>query len=200
MSYRRPAFRRASLYAAGAAVAALTLSACGDGGTQGGSGNTNFVTGKNGIAKVEKAERVAAPKLEGEGLDGKPLNLDDYQGKIVVLNVWGSWCGPCRVETPYLVKVAKELKPKGVEFVGINTRDFNKGPAVKFEEEHGVEYPSFYDPSGKLILRFPKGSLAPQQIPSTIVIDKDGKMAARALQAVNDKQLHQMIDPLLAEK
>ena len=200
MSYRRPAFRRASLFAAGAAVAALTLSACGDGGTQGGSGNTNFVTGKNGIAKLAKSEREDAPKLDGEGLDGKPLNLDDYKGKVVVLNVWGSWCGPCRVETPYLVKVAKELKPKGVEFVGINTRDFNKGPAVKFEEEHGVEYPSFYDPSGKLILRFPKGSLAPQQIPSTIVIDKDGKMAARALQAVNDKQLHQMIDPLLAEK
>ncbi|MDI3385881.1 TlpA disulfide reductase family protein [Streptomyces sp. B-S-A8] len=200
MSYRRPVFRRASLFAAGAAVAALTLSACGDGGTQGGSGNTNFVTGKNGIASLDKSERVAAPKLEGKSLDGKPLSLDDYQGKIVVLNVWGSWCGPCRVETPYLVKVAKELKPKGVEFVGINTRDFNKGPAVKFEEEHGVEYPSFYDPSGKLILQFPKGSLAPQQIPSTIVIDRDGKLAARALQAVNDKQLHQMIDPLLAEK
>lgn len=200
MNFRRPALRRASLFAAGAAVAALTLSACGDGGTQGGSGNTNFVTGKNGIATLDKSERVAAPKLAGKGLDGKPLSLDSYQGKIVVLNVWGSWCGPCRVETPYLVKVAKELKPKGVEFVGINTRDFNVDQAIKFEEEHGVEYPSFYDPSGKLILRFPKGSLAPQQIPSTIVIDKDGKLAARALQAVNDKQLHKMIDPLLAEK
>lgn len=200
MNFRRPALRRASLFAAGAAVAALTLSACGDGGTQGGSGNTNFVTGKNGIATLDKSERVAAPKLTGKGLDGKPLSLDSYRGKIVVLNVWGSWCGPCRVETPYLVKVAKELKPKGVEFVGINTRDFNVEQAIKFEEEHGVEYPSFYDPSGKLILRFPKGSLAPQQIPSTIVIDKDGKLAARALQAVNDKQLHKMIDPLLAEK
>ncbi|MFC7309997.1 TlpA family protein disulfide reductase [Streptomyces monticola] len=199
MSLSRPASRPA-LFAAGAAVAALVLSACGDGGTQGGSGNTNFVTGKNGIATAGKSEREAAPKLAGEGLDGKKLSLDDYKGKIVVLNVWGSWCGPCRVETPYLVKVAKELKPKGVEFVGINTRDFNKGPAVKFEEEHGVTYPSFYDPSGKLILRFPKGSLGPQQIPSTIVIDKDGKMAARALQAVNDEQLHKMIDPLLAEK
>ncbi|NBE54012.1 TlpA family protein disulfide reductase [Streptomyces boluensis] len=200
MSLSRPALRRASLLAAGAAVAALTLSACGDGGTQGGSGNTNFVTGKNGIANVDKADRVAAPKLDGETLDGKPLNLDAYKGKIVVLNIWGSWCGPCRVETPYLVKVAEELKPKGVEFVGINTRNPDRGPAIKFEEEFGVEYPSFYDPSGKLILRFPQGSLAPQQIPSTVVIDKDGKLAARALQTVNDKQLHKMIDPLLAEK
>ena len=77
---------------------------------------------------------------------------------------------------PLMEQVAKELKPKGVEFVGINTRDFNKGPAVKFEEEHGVEYPSFYDPPGKLILRFPKGSLAPQQIRAGTRDDDDRRL------------------------
>lgn len=198
MSLRRPALRRARI-AAGAAVAALVLSACG-GGTQGGSGNTNFVAGKEGIATLEKGERQPAPKLSGKTLDGKDFDLAAYKGKIVVINVWGSWCGPCRVEAPYLQKVAEETKSKGVEFLGINTRDFNKGPAIKFEEDHGITYPSLYDPSGKLILRFPKGSLGPQSIPSTIVVDRDGKMAARALQAVNDKQLHKMIDPLITEK
>ncbi|MGW0735857.1 TlpA family protein disulfide reductase [Streptomyces sp. NPDC002851] len=199
MSLRRPALRRARI-AAGAAVAALVLSACGNGGTQGGGGNTNFVAGKEGVATAAKGERQDAPKLEGETLHGKKISLADYKGKVVVVNVWGSWCGPCRVEAPYLQKVYEETRSKGVEFLGINTRDTSKGPAIKFEEDHGITYPSLYDPSGKLILRFPKGSLSPQAIPSTVVIDRDGKIAARALQAVNDKQLHKMIDPLIAEK
>ncbi|MDG4857298.1 TlpA disulfide reductase family protein [Streptomyces sp. T-3] len=202
MSLSRPALRR-TLLAAGAAVTALTLAACSnDGGTQGGSGNTNFVSGKDGISTVAKGDRDDAPKLDGETLDGKKLDLSsaDYKGKVVVLNVWGSWCGPCRAEAKYLKKVSEETKSKGVEFVGINTRDANIGPAREFEKQHGIEYPSLYDPAGKLLLRFPKGSLNPQGIPATIVIDREGKIASRAQMALNDKHLHKMIDPLIAEK
>ncbi|WP_327354224.1 TlpA family protein disulfide reductase [Streptomyces sp. NBC_01304] len=201
MSLSRPALRR-TLLAAGAAVAALTLAACsGDGGTQGGSGNSNFVSGKDSIETVAKADRKEAPTLDGEMLDGKRLDTSSsaYKGKVVVVNVWGSWCPPCRAEAKYYVKLSKEMKDQGVEFVGINTRDPNKGPAIEFEKEFGVEYPSFYDPAGKLILRF-KGNLSLQGIPAVLVIDRDGKIAARALGGVNDKHLHKMIDPLIAEK
>ncbi len=198
-----PAFRRRrtlTLAAAAAAAGALTLTACGSGGASGGSGDTKFVTGTGGIATVAQGNRQNAPELSGETVDGKQLDVASLKGKVVVLNVWGSWCAPCRAEAPYLAKVSKEMKAKGVEFVGINTRDTDKGPAQKFEQEFGVDYASLYDPIGKLILRFPKGSLNPQAIPSTIVLDRNGKIAARALMALDDTKLHQMIDPLIAEK
>ncbi|MBD0745740.1 redoxin domain-containing protein [Streptomyces sp. CBMA152] len=188
------------LVTAAAAAGALTLTSCSSGGTSGGSGDTKFVTGTGGIATVAKGDRHNAPDLSGETVDGKKIDVADLKGKVVVLNVWGSWCAPCRAEAPYLAKVAKDTRAKGVEFVGINTRDTDKGPAVAFEQQFGVDYPSLYDPIGKLILRFPKGSLNPQAIPSTIVLDRDGKIAARALLALDDTKLHQMIDPLIAEK
>ena len=106
--------RRATLLAAGAAVAALTVSGCTSGGTSGGSSDTRFVQGKGGIDTVAKADRHAAPKLTGKTLEDKPLDVADYKGKVVVLNVWGSWCAPCRAEAPNLVKVAKDTKAKGV--------------------------------------------------------------------------------------
>ncbi len=183
-----------------AAAAALTLSAC-SAGKSGGGGNTNFVTGTGGIATVAEGKRTAPNELSGTTLEGKALDVADLKGKIVVLNLWGSWCGPCRAEAKYFSRVATETKAQGVEFVGINTRDDEKSAAISFEEEHGVEYPSLYDPMGKLVVNgFPRGTLNPQAIPTTIVLDREGKIAARALKALDDKQLHEIIDPLIAEK
>ncbi|MFD7316565.1 TlpA family protein disulfide reductase [Streptomyces sp. NPDC059883] len=182
-------------------VAALTLSACGGGGKSGGGGDTNFVTNTGGISTVAAADRKPANRLAGETLEGQRLDVADLKGKIVVMNVWGSWCPPCRAEAPHFAKVAKETESKGVAFVGINTRDANKGPALAFEKDYGVPYPSLYDPTGKLIVNgFPRGSLNPQSIPSTIVLDRDGKIAARALMALDAEKLRKMIDPLIAEK
>ncbi|MET8766165.1 TlpA disulfide reductase family protein [Streptomyces sp. NPDC004658] len=191
---------RAVLLSAVAAVAAVTLSACGKGGTSGGGGDTHFVTGNNGIDTVPAGKRATAPDLSGKTIDGKTLDVADYKGKVVVINVWGSWCGPCREEAQYFAKVSKEYQDKGVQFVGINTRDTSTTPAVNFEKEHGVEYPSLYDPTGKLMLRFKKGTLNPQLIPSTLVIDRNGKVAARALEALDDTGLLKMLKPVLAEK
>ncbi|MFI7100126.1 TlpA family protein disulfide reductase [Streptomyces sp. NPDC050161] len=191
--------RRLTLLAAGAALASLTLSACGDG-TSGGSAQTRFVQGKNGIATVAVADRQKAPDLSGETTRGKQLDVADYRGKVVVLNVWGSWCGPCIAEAPNFAKVAGDTKDKGVQFVGINTRDSEKSQATSFEEQHKVPYPSLYDPSGKLMLRFPKGSLNPQSIPSTIAIDRHGRIAARSIGPITEDDLRKMIKPLIAEK
>ncbi|MCX4410996.1 TlpA family protein disulfide reductase [Streptomyces sp. NPDC059837] len=191
---------RAALLTTGAAVAALVLSACGSGGTSGGSGGSNFVAGKDGISTVAKGSRAEAPDLSGPTVDGKQLDVKDYKGKIVVVNVWGSWCPPCRAEAPNFVKVAKDTAAKGVQFVGINTRDANISLAQAFEKQQGVTYPSLYDPTSKLLLRFKKGTLNLQTIPSTIVIDRDGKIAARTLQALSEDKLREMLDPVLAEK
>ncbi|OIJ91361.1 redoxin domain-containing protein [Streptomyces sp. MUSC 14] len=191
---------RAAWLSAVAAVAALTLSACGKGGTSGGGGNTNFVTGHNGISTAPLGKRDAAPDLSGETIDGKKLDVASFKGQVVVVNVWGSWCSPCREEASYFAKVSKTYEGKGVQFVGINTRDTSTTPAVNFEKEHGIDYPSLYDPTGKLMLRFKKGTLNPQLIPSTLVIDRHGKVAARALEALDDTALLKMLKPVLAEK
>ncbi|MCF3146287.1 TlpA family protein disulfide reductase [Streptomyces platensis] len=191
--------RRAALLAAGTAVAALTLSACGDG-ASGGSAQTRFVQGKNGVDTVKKDQRQPAPELSGESTTGKKLDVADYKGKVVILNVWGSWCGPCIAEAPNFSKVANETKDKGVQFLGINTRDSEKSQATSFEEEHKVPYPSLFDPTGRLMLRFPKGSLNPQSIPSTIAIDRHGKIAARSIGPLAEDDLRKMVEPLIAEK
>ncbi|MFF8379641.1 TlpA family protein disulfide reductase [Streptomyces sp. NPDC015661] len=201
---RAPRRTRRTLVAVGMlSAAALTLSACGgdDNGKSGGGGQTNFVTNTGGISTVAKGERTAPNDIAGETLEGKRLDVADLKGKVVVLNVWGSWCSPCRAEAKHFAKVAKDLEGQDVEFVGLNTRDPNKQPAIAFEEDYGIPYPSLYDPQGKLILfGFPKGTLNPQAIPSTVVLDKEGKIAARSLMALDEKKLRSMIEPLLKEK
>ncbi|MFD7435902.1 TlpA family protein disulfide reductase [Streptomyces sp. NPDC059861] len=197
---RRARSRTVLLATSGAAVAALLLSACGSGGTSGGGGETNFVAGADGIDTAGKGDRAAAPDLSGKTIDGGQLDLADYKGKVVVLNVWGSWCAPCRAEAKNLETVYRDTKDQGVQFVGINTRDTSTGPALAFEKEFGVTYPSLYDPTGRLMLRFEKGTLNPQAIPSTLVIDRDGKVAARALQPLSEEKVREMLDPVLAEK
>jgi peroxiredoxin len=191
---------RTTLLAAGAVVTALALSACTSGGTSGGGGNTNLVTGKSGIATAAEGERAEAPELSGKTLHGKQLSTADYEGKVLVVNFWGSWCGPCRIEAKNFQKVHEDLEDEGVQFVGVNTRDTSLTPALAFEEEQGITFPSLYDPTGKLMLRFEKGTLNPQLVPSTLVIDREGKIAARALSALSEEKLRGMIEPVLAEK
>jgi peroxiredoxin len=193
--------RRASALAGAAAFALLALSACtsGSGSSSSGSG-TNFVSGTGEISTVQQGHREAAPALSGKTVDGADLSVSDYKGKIVVLNIWGSWCSPCRAEATNLVNVANATKSKGVQFIGINTRDLQTAQAVAFEKRYDVTYPSLYDPTGKLILRFPKGSLNPQAIPTTIILDRQGKIAVRALKALTESELSKALDPLIAEK
>ncbi|KUH35607.1 MULTISPECIES: TlpA family protein disulfide reductase [Streptomyces] len=194
---------RGILLAAGAMASALALTACSGGpkGTSGGGGDTNFVTNTGGISTIAEGERPAINGIAGETLDGGRLDVADLKGKVVVLNVWGWWCNPCRAEAKHFVKVANDLKPKGVEFVGLNTRSTEKIRSVAFEKEFGVPYPSLYDPYGKIILNgFPKGVVQPNAIPSTVVLDREGKIAARSLKALSEKELRSMIEPVLAEK
>ncbi|WP_416973492.1 TlpA family protein disulfide reductase [Streptomyces sp. 4F14] len=197
---KRSPSRRAVLMTVGGAVGVLVLSACSSGGTSGGGGDTHFVMGTDGIARVKAGERDAAPELSGKSVAGPQLDVASYKGKVVVLNVWGSWCSPCRAEAPGFQKVSESLKSKGVQFVGINTRDTNNDNALAFEKQMGVTYPSLSDPTGKLLLRFKKGTLNLQTIPSTLVIDREGRIAARSLSPLSEERLREMIDPVLAEK
>ncbi|MFJ3790456.1 TlpA family protein disulfide reductase [Kitasatospora sp. NPDC090091] len=198
----RPRPRVAAAAAATAAAAALALTGCSSSGSSGsGDGQIGFVSAKgSNISKAEVGHRQDAPDLSGNTLEGTPVKLADYRGKVVVLNVWGSWCGPCRAEADDLQRVWEKYKDQGVQFLGINTRDPEIVNAVRFEQEKGVTFPSLYDPAGTQLLKFPKGSLNPQSVPTTIVVDREGKLAARAVGGQTDDALESVLQPVLAEQ
>ncbi|MGW5973084.1 TlpA family protein disulfide reductase [Streptomyces sp. NPDC055186] len=194
----RPAARAVTLTAI-VTLGSLCLTACGSGKSEG-DGQTNYVTGTDGIQTVAKKERKPIGPIKGETLQDKHLDVADFRGKVVVINVWGSWCPPCRAEAPYLNKVAKEMKSKGVEFVGINTRDGDKVQPRAFEDDFDISYPSLYDPTGKMLLSaFPKGTVNLQGLPVTVTLDRNGKIAARVFGGTDDSKLRKMINPLVEE-
>jgi peroxiredoxin len=193
---------RLARLAAVAGAAALLLTGCsssGGGGSTGAGSGSGFVTGTGGVDTAAVGHRHAAPDISGKTVEGEQAALSDYRGKIVVVNVWGSWCSPCRAEAKGLQAVYEKYKSRGVAFLGINTRDTSADNAAIFEKNFGVTYPSLYDPDGAQILRFPKGDLNPQFIPSTLVIDRSGRVAARAIKALASEDLEAMLKPVLAE-
>jgi thiol-disulfide isomerase/thioredoxin len=157
-----------------------------------------YVSGDGTTTIVAEAERKPAPDLTGTTLDGQSFALADHLGDVVVLNVWASWCAPCRAEAEDMQKVSSELADKGVQFVGLNTRD-SQAAADAFVDRFGLTYPSVVDTDGsrQLLLR---DTLPPAAIPSTIVIDRQGRVAGRAIGEVDRSRLLGMIEPILAEE
>lgn len=181
------------LLAALAAVV-LLLTACsadGDGGT--GGGTAGFVGGDGTFTIVPTDQRVEAPVLAGVTLEGEELSTADLVGAPVVINVWGSWCAPCRSEAPELVQANEELD--GVAFLGINTRD-TTAAAQAFERTFEITWPSLFDPDGVLLLEF--AQLPPKAIPSTVVLDEEGRVAARVLGEVSASTLRGIVEDVTA--
>lgn len=193
----RSAHRRPLVAALLLACAGLLLVACSssDASAPAGSG---FVSGDGTITLLDAASRPPAPALVGTTLDGATYALADDLGKVVVLNVWASWCAPCRAEAPMLATLSKELEPQGVAFIGLDTRDSDDA-ARAFVQRQGIEYPNLIDRDGRLQLLF-GDSLPPQAIPSTIVIDAQGRVAGRILGKASESDLRGMVEPLLAEQ
>lgn len=136
--------------------------------------------------------------LSAKTIDGGRLDLADLRGKVIVLNVWGSWCAPCRAEAPALKKASEETRDLGVRFVGIDTRD-NDGAAKAFERSYGITYPSFRDPDGKLLLGF-NGRIPLSAVPSTVFIDRAGRIAARIIGPTTYTTLSELVKDLAAEQ
>ncbi|MDQ6641793.1 MAG: TlpA family protein disulfide reductase [Actinomycetota bacterium] len=166
-------------------LAGTTLSACG---TNGGTGDKGYVDGKGVITQVTAAQRKPVGDIVGETLQGKKVTLKALgNGHPVVINVWASWCPPCRAEEGKLSAAAKRLRSKAA-FLGINVRDpGGKDRPLAYERRFQVPYPSLYDPSGRSLLGFP-GGLTPYTIPSTLVIDSRGRVAASILGEIPSTQ------------
>lgn len=149
------------------------------------------------IEEYEVEDRPAAEPFQAQLLSGGRLDTADFDGEVVVYNVWGSWCGPCVGEAPDLVEVANEYAGQ-VTFVGINVRD-NDAAAKAFERQYEVPYDSITSAdSGEAMQAF-HNSLAAAAVPTTLVVDREGRVAARAIGPVTASTLRSLLEPVVAE-
>lgn len=182
--------RRTCLLLSAAVVVATAVSGCSS--EVGSSGDQGYVAGRGVITALEAGDRHKPGPVSGKTIDGKPLALDDYAGKVVVVNVWGSWCAPCRSEAPMLADAARDLSGDGVAFLGIDSRDPSESAARAFVRRFDIPYPSIYDQSGRTLLAF-RGTLAPNAIPSTVIIDREGRVAASVLGEITRTTLYDLV-------
>jgi thiol-disulfide isomerase/thioredoxin len=200
----RPAPARttaALLRAVAAGLVFVLLAGCSAAGADEGTrsaGQEGYVGVQGNLRQIPPAERTVLPTVAGTSLDGRPLSTADYRGQVVVVNVWGSWCAPCRAEAPALQKASVALRGTA-QFVGITTRDNDPAQARAFVRAFGIGYPSIYDPDGKALLSF-AGTLPPSAIPSTMILDAEGRLAVRVLGEVSERTLVAMVDDVAAGK
>ncbi len=166
------------------------LTGCSSGGLSTANQNA-FVSGDGVAIYVKSQDRKPAPTISGATLENGNLTLPT--GKITVLNVWASWCAPCRAEAPLLSDFALKYKSQGVQFVGILTRD-NISSALEFAKRFKLDYPTFTDDS---VLASFRNSLVPNAIPTTLIIDSHGYVAARVSGEVTVALLSELINKVL---
>ncbi|HEY6800137.1 MAG TPA: TlpA disulfide reductase family protein [Agromyces sp.] len=164
-----------------------------------GSGK-NYIAGDGTISEFAEPQRGETIEFSGETTDGGTFDSADVLGDVTVVNFWYAGCAPCRAEAPILDDVSQEFEGDGVSFVGVNVRD-QPGTAASFEEAYGVTYPSILDvESGTAQLAF-AGPVPPAAVPTTIVLDQEGRVAARVLGQLTEASiLESIIDGLLAEQ
>jgi peroxiredoxin len=180
---------------------ALGLAGCAaSNGDSGVNGDTRYVVSGAGVVTTYSVgHRKAAPAISGTDLDGNPLSLAQFKGKVIVLNFWASWCPPCRAEAPALQTVSAETKSMGVQFVGVDIKENGPSDARAFVANNGIEYPSFSDQSAKIALQFRSTGIVPESPPSTLVIDRTGHIAARGLGEMRVSQLKALVEDIAAE-
>ncbi|MDT4943269.1 MAG: hypothetical protein QOH14_2 [Pseudonocardiales bacterium] len=192
MNVRRP------LAMALAAAAVVLLAACtGKNAVDQSGGQFRFVSG-TGLGKTyPPSERKKAGGFTGNLLDGTgDVTLAQDAGRVVVINFWATWCGPCTTETPQLDAMYRANKTKSVQFVGIDTKD-NRDSAKAFVKDNDISFPIVFDEQGETALRL--GKIPALGLPFTVLIDKQQRVAAVYLARLTAKDLQPVLDKLLAE-
>jgi thiol-disulfide isomerase/thioredoxin len=153
------------------------------------------------VQQYPPAERAGVEPFEATTLAGAEISRVDLEGRVVLVNVWGSWCGPCRVEAPHLAEVAAEYSEEygdEVLFLGVNVRD-SPDAARAFERSFGIPYDSVHpDDSAQVLPRFGT-ALTTAAVPVTLVLDTRTRVASRVLGAVDASTLRALLDEALAE-
>lgn len=167
---------------------ALTISGCG-------RAPSVVDTSQVGTTQIPIGERDLAPSIIGPSLGtDQPIELSNNAGDVTVMSSWASWCAPCITEMPILIEA--QAKYPDVRFLGLNTLD-DKGNAEQFVEDLGITFDSIHDPEGRLLATIP--GVPPQSLPSTIVLDKQGRIATRIIGEVKVGQLDVILEDLLRE-
>ena len=184
-------------------AAAALLAGCSTGDDAVAQGGTfEFVApgGKTDIVYDPPASRGKPGPLSGPDLmdPSKTLSLNDFTGKVVVINVWGQWCGPCRTEITQLQKVYEATRDQNVAFLGIDVRDNNIDAPRDFIIDRGVTFPSIYDPSMRSMIAF-GGRYPTTVIPSTVVLDREHRVAAVFLRELLAEDLQPVVERLASE-
>ena len=166
-------------------------------------GTFEFVApgGKTDIFYDPPESRGRPGPLAGPALmdPAKTVSLDDFAGQVVVINVWGQWCGPCRSEIAQLQRVYDVTRADGVGFLGIDVRDNNRDAARDFVVDRKVTFPSIYDPAMRTMIAF-GGKYPTTVIPSTVVLDRQHRVAAVFLRELLAEDLQPVVVRLASEK
>ena len=194
---RRPTTRRAMLGGVGV-VALLVLAGCAPGGAPEQAAGAGYVTGEETFATWAPADRTEPITLVGTTYGGEELDLADWRGSVVVVNFWYAACPPCRAEAPDLKAIYEDYAPERVKMLGVNPRD-DVGTAQAFERTFAVPYPSIHDEGARAVAAF-EGVVPLQSMPTTVVLDRQGRVAARILGQVDPTILRGLIDDTLAEE
>ncbi|MGY5884024.1 TlpA family protein disulfide reductase [Modestobacter lacusdianchii] len=188
-----------SRLAAALGAAALLATGCSTGGDAvdvNNGGEFRFVEATPSGEVIPEDERAAAPEFSGELLGGGRFDSAELSGDVAVLNFWGSWCPPCRVETPEFQEVYADVRDEGVQFLGLNVKD-SEQLAQAFLDSKAITFPSLYDPRGEVALAF--RDYPANAIPSTIVLDPDGRVAAVYTGEVRQDDLRSVLAALTGE-
>jgi thiol-disulfide isomerase/thioredoxin len=193
--------RRLVVLASAAVVALAGCSTGHDAVAQGGTFEFVAPGGKTDIFYDPPESRGRPGKLSGPALmdPTKTISLDDFDGKVVVINVWGQWCAPCRTEITQLQRVYDATRDQGVAFLGIDVRDNNRDAARDFVVDRKVTFPSIYDPPMRTMIAF-GGKYPTTVIPSTVVLDRQHRVAAVFLRELLAEDLQPVVQRLAAEK
>ena len=159
-------------------------------------GEFRFVAGTPAGEVIPDADRQAAPEFSGTLLTGEAFSSEQLAGDVAVLNFWGSWCAPCRVETPEFQEVYTEVADEGVQFLGLNVKDTQQ-LADAFVTSKAITFPSLYDPKGQVALAF--RDYPASAIPSTIVLDRESRVAAVYTGEVRQDDLRAVLQQLIGE-
>jgi thiol-disulfide isomerase/thioredoxin len=160
----------------------------------------DYVTGTGTITEIPRAERGAPISFSGELDTGGTADSDDWLGSVVVVNFWYAACPPCRAEAPDLESLHQQFLPDGVVFIGIDVRD-QAATAAAFSDTFGITYPSILDArTGEVQLAF-AGQIAPNAVPTTIVLDREGRVASRIIGQIPDRSvLETLIEDIVEEE
>ena len=159
--------------------------------------NKNYIAGDGSVTEYSAADRTDPVAFSGTLFDGSTVDAKDYAGQVTVLNFWYAACAPCRIEAPDLQSLHTDFKAEGVAFLGVNVRD-EKATAAAFERTFGLNYPSVVDKDGGVLLAMTK-YVPPAAVPTTLVLDKKGRVSARILGVAEKGTLKALITSALAE-